>query len=243
MIDNKYLLDSNILNIYQFGSRVYGNNAEESDYDYVFICKDYINYNDTNIQVFTIGSFETAISNHDIVALECLFLSPINIVCENTCEYDDFLFEYFNDNIFKLDKQKLRTSISTITSNSWVKGKKKLTVANDYDKYLAIKSVFHSIRILDFGIQIATESKIYNYSSMNWLYYELVELSNKYERDELWNIIDNKYRSLYNSKSTEFKRLCPKELTTKHYEIELNKILSKYNVSSGDINKIIALFN
>jgi len=56
-------------------------------------------------------------------------------------------------------------------------------------------------------------------------------------------MIDNKYRSLYNSKSTEFERLCPKELTAKHYEIELNKILSKYNVSIGDINKIIALFN
>ena len=41
MIDNKYLLDSNILNIYQFGSRVYGNNTEESDYDYIFICKEY----------------------------------------------------------------------------------------------------------------------------------------------------------------------------------------------------------
>ena len=93
------------------------------------------------------------------------------------------------------------------------------------------------------GILLLLDYKIYNYFSMNWLYYELVELSNKYERDELWSIIDNKYRSLYNSKSTEFERLCPKELTAKHYEIELNKILSKYNVSIGDINKIIALFN
>jgi hypothetical protein len=227
MIDNKYLLDSNILNIYQFGSRVYGNNTEESDYD------------DINIQVFTIESFKNSLNNHDIVVLECLFLPDSNIY--KKLWYDYQIVEW--GNFKQLDKQKLRTSISTITSNSWVKGKKKLTVANDYDKYLAIKSVFHSLRILDFGIQIATENKIYNYSSTNWLYYELVELSDKYERDELWDIIDNKYRSLYNSKSTEFKRLCPKELTTKHYEIELNKILSKYNVTSGDIYKIIALFN
>lgn len=239
MIDNKYLLDSNILNIYQFGSRVYGNNTEESDYDYVFICKEYKDYDDINIQVFTIESFKNSLNNHDIVALECLFLS--NWYKDKYLWHDHQILSF---GVFKqLDKQKLRTSISTITSNSWVKGKKKLIVANDYDKYLAIKSIFHSLRILDFGIQIATENKIYNYSSMNWLYYELVELSNKYERDELWNIIDNKYRSLYNSKSTEFKRLCPKELTTKHYEIELNKILSKYNVMSGDIDKIIALFN
>ncbi len=77
---------------------------------------------------------------------------------------------HYNDNIlkmtndlgitFKLDKTKLRVAISTIVSNSWVKGKKKLIVQGDYDLNLAIKSTFHSLRILDFGTQIAMEGKI-----------------------------------------------------------------------------------
>ena len=32
------LVDNNVLNVYLYGSRVYGTNSEQSDYDYVVVC-------------------------------------------------------------------------------------------------------------------------------------------------------------------------------------------------------------
>jgi hypothetical protein len=126
---------------------------------------------------------------------------------------------------FVLDKEKLRRSVSTITSNSYVKGKKKLIIQGDYDKYLAIKSIFHSIRIIDFGIQIATENRITNYKSCNWIMHDLLKISENKESVELWDIINRKYHEIFRNKSSDFKKLCPisndKNITIKESEQSL----------------------
>lgn len=199
-----YLNQNNIINVYQFGSRVYGSHHSTSDYDYIVIADEWFDAEDINIHVYTVAQFELALNNADIQVLECVF-AP-----------EQFKLKHKLHFYFILDKSKLRRSISTITSNSWVKGKKKLTVAGDYDVNLAIKSVFHSIRILDFGIQIATEGKIVNYSSSNYILEDLWKLSTSYQRDELWQQIDAKYRKMFNSQSSTFKSLAPKDLNFTH---------------------------
>lgn len=229
----KYLNDDNVCAIYPLGSRVYGSYTDDSDYDYILVCWEHFDSEDINVHVYTVNQYKQALTNHEIQALECYFMHDDLIVkLDDTRHQEGFV----------LDKSKLRTSISTITSNSWVKGKKKLIVAGDYDPYLAIKSVFHSLRILDFGIQIANAGHIEDFSTMNWVLEDLKKMSTQYQRDELWSAIDTKYRSLYNNNSSRFKLLCPKAPNENDMKKELRIILKDHNVTEGELNKILALF-
>ncbi len=212
----KYYDDPNVICIYPFGSRVYGSHTSDSDFDYILVVKDYFDSNDINIHVYTVSQFQLKLDNHDIQILECIYLPKKLQIKEN------YIF------IHNLDRQKLRASISTIASNSWVKGKKKLIISGDYDENLAIKSIFHSLRILDFGIQLGTEGKIYNYSSMNWLLTDLKKLATQFKRDELWEAIDTKYRTTFNNMSSQFKTLCPKATESKAKDTELRSILNRH---------------
>jgi hypothetical protein len=221
-------------NVYLVGSRLYDTNRVDSDYDYICVFEDNIFYQSpsTNIHLFTKEMFQLKIDNHYINVLECLFTIPIK---------QESIFK------FQLNRQKLRQSISTITSNSWVKGKKKLIVLADYDLMIGIKSVFHSLRILDYGIQIAAYGKILEYSSINYVLYDLFELSKSYEHDELWNKIDEKYRKTFNSLSTQFKVLCPKYTDTISEQLEQllreNDCFPTKFTEKNMINKIICFFN
>lgn len=63
---------------------------------------------------------------------------------------------------------------------------------------------------------------------MNFVLEDLKKLSNEYQREELWNKIDDKYRKLFNAKTTMFKLLAPKDLTEKNSKVQLEKIIRKY---------------
>jgi hypothetical protein len=136
---------------------------------------------------------------------------------------------------FVFDKSKLRTSISTISNNSWVKGKKKLTVAGDYDLILAVKSIFHSLRILDFGIQICNSGRVENYGSMNYILDDLKKLSQQHQREELWLKIEDKYKKFFNAKASQFKELAPKDLTEIDKKSKLRLLFKKYNLDNNDL--------
>jgi len=215
--------NSNIINAYHFGSRVYGSDTINSDYDYVLVVDEFFVAPDKNICVYTIHQFQTLLNNCDIQILECFFIPNKFIVKEK------------HRFCLNLDKQKLRTSISTIASNSYVKGKKKVTVMNDYDLHAGLKSVFHSLRILNFGIQIAEHGKIIDYGAMNYVLWDLFKLSEQYQTVELWEVINTKYKSVFNQLSSLFKQLCPKDLTEKNKKLNLIKILKKYNVENVDL--------
>lgn len=219
----KYINDDNVLNIYVFGSRVYGTATPESDTDVIMVVKEWFDSIDINIHVYTVEQFQLLVNRHDIQAMECVF-APKEWVLKNK--------QYFSMPIFSAPL--LRVAISTIASNSWVKGKKKLVVAGDYDMHLAIKSIFHSLRILDFGIQIANTMSIQNFGSMNYILDDLKKMSQQYQREDLWMKIDDKYRKLFKSKSTEFKLLAPKDTSEKDVRAELVNILHKYSVKKDE---------
>ena len=223
--------NESILNIYKFGSHVYGTNDENSDEDYIVVAKEYFESKDINLHVFTVNQFQNQLDNCDIQILECFFLDNKHIIKEQ-----------YNFN-FILDKSKLRTAISTISSNSWVKGKKKLTVMGDYDVRLAIKSVFHSLRILDLGIQIAREGKIIDYSSSNFILEDLKRLAKEFQHGDLWQKIDEKYRSTFNSRSSEFKALAPKDMKEINQKEDLKKVLNKHGIKNDILtDEILSLF-
>lgn len=192
--------NANVLNIYMYGSRVYGTNTESSDFDYIVVVEDFetkqslSNLNKTQNEDFTFYTkeeFQEQVDLHEISILECLFLE------------DDKILKKTVDFNFSLDLEKLRPSISQKSSNSWVKAKKKFVVEKDYAPYIGQKSAWHSLRILDFGCQIAKTGRIYNYAQTNDLLPLILSLNS-------WNDLDDNLRAINRSKNTEFKKLAPK---------------------------------
>jgi len=210
--------------VFPFGSRVYGTEREDSDHDFVAVLKkgiqkkdSILNFGDYHYQVYTHEEFVAKIEAHDIQALECIFLHKDKwLKFRSTLDYSIF---------YKLNLNKLRESISTISNNSWVKCKKKLIISGDYDKLAALKSCFHSFRILDLGIQLAREPYTLNYSNKNYIWNELWKLGLEYDADILWEKINAKYKSQFNALSSEFKLLAPKDLKVSDKQRELKNLL------------------
>src|SRR5574343_717983 len=142
--------DRDLIAVYGFGSRVYGMVGPKSDYDFYVISKKAedgveIRNGDINIHMHTPSHFHELLDRHVVGALECHF-TPV----EHRL-VDRWTFP------FKLDKAALRREFSAKASNSWVKAKKKLEVEHDY--YIGKKSLWHAMRIIMFGTQIAVHGR------------------------------------------------------------------------------------
>jgi predicted nucleotidyltransferase len=196
VLNRANLKDEDVICAYCYGSRVYGNITKTSDWDFIFIVKEKTNeqFSDTliNINFFDIDGHKQRLVNHEISALETLFLDDKFILKE------DMKFD------FTLNTKMLRRSLSRKSSNSWVKAKKKLTVEKDYDLNVGRKSLWHAFRIIDYGIQIATKGMIYDYGTRNDMYYEVIYNYND------WSELFENYKKSYNSLMTEFRKVAPK---------------------------------
>ena len=152
-----------------------------------------------NIHVYTPKKFKEDLEWHRINNLECIF-APDWAKLKEDIKWD-----------FKVDGSKLRHAISHVSSNSWVKCKKKLEHG---EYYIGIKSLFHSIRIPMFGVQIAKFGKIVDFSEANYIWDDLTFKDKPhYLRDKSewsWNDLDKKWRPVVNSVLTEFRKLASK---------------------------------
>ena len=198
ILEMKYNISSDkIVGLYPFGSITYGTQTEKSDYDFVVIVDmetDYIQYEseDVDIHIMSINRYKTLLDKHDIMALEVYFNPKPILKFETTT---------------KIDLIKLRHSISKVVSNSWVKAFKKVSLENE-DDWVGYKSLFHSLRILDFGIQIAKYGKITLYTNMQPLWKSIVVMINEGKDIET---IMKYFKPLLNENSTEFRKLAPKK--------------------------------
>lgn len=197
----KFQSDAAVLNIYTYGSRVYGTANKNSDYDYVVVVENesaaarlepFTRAENEDFTIYTKEQFQKNIDMHEVSALECFFL-PADKVVKKTVDFS-----------FTLDLGKLRTEFSQKSSNSWVKAKKKFVVEKDYAPYVGQKSAWHSLRILDFGCQIAKDGKITNWSETNHLLPAILKMDS-------WEVMDENLRLINRSKNTEFKKLAPKD--------------------------------
>lgn len=190
--------------MFSYGSRVYGTYSKNSDFDYIYIFDDekaeklddqfiYEGKNTVeNYSIYGITKFQQMMNDHHISALECYFLPQ-----EHFTSYHQFDFE--------LNLQQLRKSISEKVSHSWVKAKKKFEIEDDRNIYVGKKSLFHSMRIIDFGTQIAKTGKIENYQSCVHLWNEI-----KNNPSESWKNYETKYKLKFNEMMSEFRKLAPK---------------------------------
>jgi len=194
-----------ILWIYLYWSFMYWTNNENSDKDYLIIVKDEINNsihytsNDFDFEIISFTEYKRFIENLDIRSLECYF-------SDNLYDCKNINYINFSKKDLKINLQVLRKSISSITSNSWVKFKKKIILENE-DNYIWYKSLFHVFRILKFWIQLAKNKKIINYKDWNEIWFEIENYINE-KKDLKWLITI--FQPRYNQLKTEFKKLAPK---------------------------------
>lgn len=185
-------IEEEVLKVYEFGSSVYGTRSQNSDEDFNIVVKsdeDLLYQVKTPYEDYTVFSenmFIGAIEAHKIGVLECIFL----------CK-DDPYTKYFD-----LKLGRLRSEISAVSSNSWVKCRKKLQQG---DVYIGLKSMFHSLRIITFGIQIAKHGKIIDYTEANKYLDRILEIGDN------WDILKSEFRPVYNNLMTEFRKLAPLE--------------------------------
>lgn len=190
MWETKRNINEDLLAIYSYGSRVYGTATEDSDYDYMAVADsddielDYtFEQDDVSIHVVSEPLFIKKIKECHISYLECIFQKEDSKYREH----------------FELNLEALRRNVSGISSNSFVKCKKKLAIGEDY---IGKKSMFHSIRILMFGIQIAKHGRIVDYGCANHYLGTVMAMKD-------WNTIKLFFQPIYNSLKSEFKLLAP----------------------------------
>ncbi len=192
---NKHKLNGGGVLLFPFGSRVYGTADERSDYDFMAIVPDShhlktgeeLRTQDFNVHVYTRADFQEQLGLHKVHTLEAYFLP------DGRCKKE---FPW------KLDLSKLRHELSAKSSNSWVKAKKKMEVEKDFRT--GKKSLFHALRILVFGTQIAKDGKITDYSAANHYWHDIAQ-----EGDD-WETYKEKYQQEYNRLATVFRELAPK---------------------------------
>jgi len=181
-----------------FGSHVYGTATEHSDEDFIVITKDNslfesgsnIKGEDGDFNFYSIETWKRmCIANH----INCLEVKSLPIEFRIK---EEMIFP------FDVDLVNLRKSISSTVSNSWSKCHKKLTVEKDFDPHTAKKSLFHVFRICDIGIQVARYGSIKDYTSMNFLYDEIVNCS-----EVEWTYFKEKYQEKRNKQISIFRVL------------------------------------
>lgn len=198
----------NILSLFAYGSRVYGTADEDSDRDYICVIdketdevknQSQLNFEDGDITFYMEEYFKELLKNHEISAIECVFEKLMVYNPQKQAEYKEYFKSVYNP-------QKLRESLSKKASNSWVKGKKKIVVEKDYNWRVAIKSIFHAIRILNYGWQIAvTGGNIFAFGMVNEVYFRLKQIPEGTD----YSVLKKEFQPIYNRYHSEFVKVAP----------------------------------
>ena len=160
--------DKDIINVYPYGSRVYGTATEKSDYDFIVVYKsaflpngafrnNAISSEDRTIQgvCYSRSGFQDALNNYEIGAIECMYL-PDEMVLRQVWPFKNY----------KWDKKEMSRRIITKASDSWHNAKMRLS---DDDLETSKKGLWHALRILLFGIQLKEHGKIIDFTEANAL--------------------------------------------------------------------------
>jgi len=169
-------IEGDVIGIFPYGSRVYGTADENSDHDYIIVMKsamldngafrnNAISNEDYTIQgvVYSRGGFLDAINNYEIGALECLSLPEDKVVLKK------WPFKVINWNEKAMVKAIIRKASDSLHYSKMA--------SKNGDKERAIKSMYHSLRILKFGLQLKEHQKIVDYSESNSLYEDFKKLN------------------------------------------------------------------
>lgn len=186
---------SRVFNVYIFGSQVYGTANSDSDWDIIMVANNSVEAIEIksglfNIHIYTPDKFNSDLEWHRINNLECIF-APDWAKLKETIKYD-----------FKLNMVKLRHATSHVSSNSWVKCKKKLELTDEY--HTGVKSLFHSLRIPMFATQISISGRITDFSCANFIWNKIKS------KRWTWEELDGEFRELRNQVLSDFRLVAEK---------------------------------
>lgn len=194
ILKEQYKIHPNrVKNIYLYGSRCYGTYNDNSDYDMIIVANNNVEnieykYKDFNFHIQTPDYFQSRLDWNDIKDIECVLWSKKHPILETIP---------FNVNIIK---NKFRHSVSHISSNSWVKARKKI---DQGDVYIGQKSLYHSLRIPMYAIQIMEHNDIIDWECANIYWDHIKKISD-------WKVLKDTYKPIKNNILSKFRELCPK---------------------------------
>ena len=211
-----------VLNVYNYGSRVYGTHKPTSDYD-IFIVMDttdppleffgdgyFYKYNlhrgaDYDVVIFSLENFKTLLRVHMLCAIECIFL-PSEFMPVNKVE----LRSFFMEEAFSIPA--LRKAIGHEASYSFNLAKKCIskqdlirprgTERSPQDTYRGLKNLFHGIRYILFALQILTTKQVTDYHCANEYYFEIMTYMD--HTDWSWDDLKARYAPIYKRLRHEF---------------------------------------
>ncbi len=197
-------------NVYIFGSRVYRTYSDNSDWDIIIVANNSVEAIEIksdlyNIHIYTPKKFQEDLDWHMPKNIECYFAPDWTKLQENI-KFD-----------FTLDIKKLRHATSHVSSNSWVKCKKKLEIG---DYHTGIKSIFHSLRIPMFSTQLLNTGQI-DFKSANFIWNKIMRVDDDWcnysdlpsvtsYKNWTWEELDLEFRELRNSILTDFRKVTEK---------------------------------
>tara|TARA_R110000851_G_scaffold179363_1_gene326421 strand:- start:2208 stop:2915 length:708 start_codon:yes stop_codon:yes gene_type:complete len=168
-------ITGDVIAVFTYGSHVYGTATEKSDRDYIIVMKgamlengafknNAISNADWSIQgvVYSRGGFIDAINRYEIGALECLSLDETQVLLKK------WSFKVTNWNTKEMVKAIIRKASD---SRHYSK-----MASKNGDKERAIKSMFHALRILHFGLQLKEHQEIVNFQECNGMYEEFQKI-------------------------------------------------------------------
>ncbi|AUX46676.1 hypothetical protein SOCE26_081830 [Sorangium cellulosum] len=157
--------DGEVHSVFRAGSRVYGTATAASDEDFVAILarrdakQDLAFSPGVNVVVHGLDTFRSALAEHSVFALECLFLPPEHRLKETRPAFP-----------FKLDRKKLAASAASRSASDF----KKAGARFDEEPAASKKKLFHALRVPLFAVQIAEAGAIHDYGAANPYLREIV---------------------------------------------------------------------
>ena len=188
------------LNVYLFGSRVYGTSHERSDWDFLVVTADdapteeHLVAGDINAALYDRTTFARLLDGNSVWALESQFLPPA-MVWKETLDLRG---------AFRIDPALLRRSVCAEAGYAW--GKARRLIEREGDLYRGKKNLFHALRFLIFGAQLAREGRIVDYGAAN---HHLAALLPREEAD--WRTYRTAVEGEFHRLRREFTALVPHE--------------------------------
>jgi len=148
-----------------YGSLVYGTSHHDSDIDLIIVLQDDYPHIPTDtislhephighldISYYSLSSFNQDLKNNEVKAVESIFI-PEQFVIMGDQKY----FQQY----FTCTPQSIRHTFGKVCRNAWNKGVKKLTREKDHIEHKrGKKSLYHSIRLFHFALQLYETKKI-----------------------------------------------------------------------------------
>ncbi|MDI3281786.1 nucleotidyltransferase domain-containing protein [Polyangium sp. 15x6] len=151
---------------YRVGSRVYGTAGPGSDEDFLVVLgkpgqrQDLAFAPGLNIVIHGVATFEGALEDQSVFALECQFAPSAHV---HVAPRPPFRYT--------LDRKKLASSAIGRSTADWQKAKKRFVDEPSPSR----KKAFHALRVPVFALQVAKTGKITDYAAANHFLAELRE--------------------------------------------------------------------